>query len=73
MTTPTTGPAVLHLRKGVYVADDAELRDGLVTYHGKLRVRDLTGTRFYQPHTRTVKLAPGEWIEWIERDLAVAA
>lgn len=60
-----SGAATLHLKRGEYIASDATLDHGIVTYTGQFRVRDLTGERLYETHTRSVRLAPGEWIEWL--------
>jgi hypothetical protein len=72
MTMPTAGPAILHLHRGTYVADGAELSGGIVTYRGRRRERDLQGDRLYELHTRSVKLRAGEWVEWVGRHLEVA-
>jgi hypothetical protein len=59
-----TGAALIHLRTGVYVAEHAELHHGVVSFTGRLRVKDLTGERVYEQTTRSHRLASSEWIEW---------
>lgn len=60
-----SGPAVLHTRRGVYVCEHAELcSGGVVTYRGQRRERDYQGDRLYAPHTRSIRLGAGEWVEW---------
>jgi hypothetical protein len=64
-----SGPAVVHLRAGEYVAEHAELDHGVVNFTGRLRVRDLSGSRTYELRTVSHRLASSEWIEW-EREAA---
>jgi hypothetical protein len=59
-----SGPAVIYLRKGTYLASHAELTRGVLTYTGHLRRRDLLGVYHYEEHTRTVRLRPDERVEW---------
>jgi hypothetical protein len=59
-----SGPAVVHLRAGEYVATHAELDHGVIDFTGRLRVRDLAGERLYEQTTRSHRLASSEWVEW---------
>jgi hypothetical protein len=60
-----SGAAELHLHRGEYVAEYAEqFGSGVITYTGRRRERDLRGERLYEMHTRSIRLAPGEWVEW---------
>jgi hypothetical protein len=59
-----SGVAVIYLRTGVFVASHAELDRDLLTFTGRLRIRDLTGERRYPERTRTVRLSRGERIDW---------
>jgi hypothetical protein len=63
-TATRAGAAVLHLKRGEYVASWAELDDGIVNFTGSLRVRDLAGERTYEERTVSHRLAPSEWIVW---------
>ena len=72
-TAPPGGPAVLHLRRGTYVAEWAVLSHGVVSFAGRRRERDLSGERFYPARRESVRLAVGERVEWIDADHAVAA
>lgn len=67
-----SGPAVIHTRRGKFVATHAEISSGIVSFEGNLRVRDYKGERTYPRTHRSIKLEPGEWIEWLDRE-AVAA
>jgi hypothetical protein len=69
-----SGPAIIHLHRGTFVAATAEVSAGVVTFRGRLRVRDLTGTRLYPVLERSHKLRAGEFVEWVETEAeAVAA
>ncbi len=70
---PTTGPGVLHLRRGVYVAEWAVEHGGVVTFCGRRRERDLHGDRLYPVRKETVRLRPGEWVEWLDIEPMAAA
>jgi hypothetical protein len=48
----------------VYVADHTELEGHRLTFTGRLRVRDLSGERFYNTITRTVTLGQVRSICW---------
>ncbi len=51
----------------MYVCSLIELdAGGIVTYNGRRRERDFSGERFYSPHTRSVRLRAGEWVEWAD-------
>ena len=65
-TSPSRGPAIVHLRLGVFAADHAELRGDLVTFTGRLRTRRAGGMYYRERRTRTHRLAAGEWVEWLE-------
>jgi hypothetical protein len=67
-----TGPAIIHMRDGTFVASFAELSHGVVTFTGALRVRDLAGARTYQGKTRSHRLRSGEWVEWTGQEHAVS-
>lgn len=67
-TATLGGRAILHLRRGTYVAELAVLSHGILSYTGRRRERDLCGDRFYAPRRESVRLAPGEWVEWIDND-----
>jgi hypothetical protein len=65
MDSTIRGPATIHLTRGTYVADHAELTSaGIVTYPGRRRERDLTGDRLYPTHTMSHKLRAGERVDW---------
>jgi hypothetical protein len=59
-----TGPAVVHLRGGIFVAGHAELENGVITFTGRRRLHDLSGERLYAERTRSHRLRAGEWVEW---------
>lgn len=69
-----SGPAVIYLTRGVYIAEHAHLGSDVVTYTGQLRVSDSKGERLYERHTRSVRLRAGEWIDWasIEQEQGAA-
>lgn len=64
--TSTSRRATITTRDGrTYVADRVDLRDRkVVTFTGRLRVRDLTGERFYATRERTIRLAEVKAIDW---------
>ena len=68
-----SGAAILHLNRGVYVAEHAHLSGDVVTYTGQLRVSDVQGDRLYQQHTRSVRLRAGEWIDWADAEQEASA
>lgn len=63
--TSTSRRATITTRDGrTYVADRVELHDRKVTFTGRLRVRDLSGERFYATRERTIRLAEVKAIDW---------
>jgi hypothetical protein len=65
--TSTSRRATITLKDGrVYVADRTELSRHRLTFTGRLRVRDLSGERFYKTTTRTVTLGQVRTIHWHE-------
>jgi hypothetical protein len=65
-TAPCGDPAILHLRRGTYVAEWAVLSHGVVSFAGRRRERDLLGERLYPARRESVSLAAGERVEWID-------
>jgi hypothetical protein len=66
--------AVLRLRRGIYACTHAEVRDGLLTFVGRRRESSVAGIRFYPIRRETLRLRPGESIEWANVEpLPVAA
>ncbi len=63
--TSTPRRATITLKDGrVYVADRVELASGQVMFTGRLRIRDLSGERFYATRERTIRLAEVKAIDW---------
>jgi hypothetical protein len=61
------GRATIVCRDGrTYVADHTELSRHRLTFTGRLRVRDLSGERFYRTTTRTITLRQVKAIFWHE-------
>jgi hypothetical protein len=66
-------PAIVHLRIGVFAAERRELgSNGIVTFTGRLRTRHAGGMYYRAPRTRSHRLGPGEWIEWLESESVAA-
>ncbi len=64
-----TGPALVLTRDGSCYVGDAEVTDGTVTMPaGKLRVRDLCGTRTYSPKARSIPLRQVREVRWLDAD-----
>jgi hypothetical protein len=64
MTAPS-GRATVVLKNGTtYVCDRTEVDGRRLTFVGRLRVRDLSGERFYRTRTRTVPLRELRSIFW---------
>jgi hypothetical protein len=63
-STKTSGRAVIHLKDYEYVARNASLDHGVVTFTGQMRVTDLTGSRLYPERTTSHKLRAGEYVDW---------
>ncbi len=57
--------ATIRLRDGrIYIADRVDLSGRRLTFTGRLRVRDLSGERYYATNTRTVALGHVRAIDW---------
>lgn len=65
----------MYLRGRVIVAEWAREHDGLVSFRGRRRERDLlSGDRYYPIRSETVRLRAGERVEWLAPvPIAVAA
>jgi hypothetical protein len=60
-----SGRATIVLKdRRVYIADHTELSRHRLTFTGRLRVRDLSGERFYPTRTITVTLGKVRSIHW---------
>jgi hypothetical protein len=62
--TKMTGRAVIHIGGYEYVTDNATLERDVVSFTGRMRVRDLTGERLYPPRTVSHCLRRGEYVDW---------
>ena len=64
-TTSTNRRATITLKDGrIYVADRVEFASRQVMFTGRLRIRDLSGERFYATRERTIRLAEINAIDW---------
>ena len=63
-----TSAATITLRDGrVYVTDDAKLTSRRLTFTGRLRVRDLSGDRLYEPREHSLPPGRVKSIQWREQ------
>lgn len=65
--------AIVRLHRGTYVCTHAEVRDGLLTFVGRRRESGVAGIRFYPIRRETLRLHPGESVQWLDVQLPVAA
>lgn len=60
-----TGRATIVLKDHrVYVCDETTVEGSRVTFKGRLRVRDLSGERYYATRTQTVPLSRVRSVCW---------
>jgi hypothetical protein len=59
-----TGRAVVHIDGYEYLTDNATLDRDVVSFTGRMRIRDLTGTRLYDERRLSHRLRRGEWVDW---------
>jgi hypothetical protein len=64
MTTSSGRATVVLKDHRIYVCDATDLSGRRLTFTGRLRVRDLTGERYYKTTTRTVPLGQLRSIYW---------
>lgn len=64
MSAPSGRATIVLKDRRVYVCDATDLHGRRLTFTGRLRVRDLTGERYYETTTRTVPLGQVRAVYW---------